>query len=124
MWFLGTKQLQQNKDAVEKILMTILWTNPRAQDELQEVKKATEKEGRAVQLAQDLHQQQHVDSQGCGRPGGHRMVQSAEGQMPGAQDGARAGTLVLLLVFICSHHGGVSPEHTEKLMVIIISCTE
>ena len=78
---------------MEKNLVMVLWTNPRAQDELQEVKQATEKEGKAVQLAQDLHQQQHVDSQGCGRPVGHRMVQLGEGQMPGAQDGAKAGHL-------------------------------
>ena len=56
------KQLQQNKEAVERNLMMLLWMNPRAQDELQEVRKVTEMEGRAVQLAQDLHQQQQEKS--------------------------------------------------------------
>ena len=96
--------MQQNKEAVERNLKMLLWMNSRAQDELQEVVKVTEMEGRAVQLAQDLHQQQHVVSQGCGRPGGHRMVQTAEGQMPGAQDGARAGNLGSSLRIIWSHH--------------------
>ena len=88
--------MQQNKEAVERNLKMLLWMNSRAQDELQEVVKVTEMEGRAVQLAQDLHQQQHVVSQGCGRPGGHRMVQTAEGQCQGPRMGRGLAALVLL----------------------------
>ena len=80
--------------------------------------------GRAAQDGQDLLQQQ---ARGLPRMWEGPRTQEGprkRGTAPGAQDGAKAGGFGTS-PSPCNLDSarGVSPEHTEKLVVIFISCT-